>query len=159
MFKFSICLISFKHGSSRLRVLFNHSEFHLVGIQGWTRIMCYDEIWLNSSVLWNSSRIRKEFTLPFFAELAVSRTITEFNIVNTPKTHSEIADTVLSLGEIIITNLEKHELKRKKRMLITTRFRICDIIKMIISKRDQMTTSEYFIIWVCNNSNRVVQFC
>ena len=58
--------------------------------------------------------IIKEFTLPFFAELAVSKNITVFNIVNTPKTHSEIADTVLSLGEIIITDLEKQDIEEEK---------------------------------------------
>ena len=45
----------------------------------------------------------KSFTLPFFTELAVSKNITVFNITHTPKTHSAIADTVLSLSEIIIT--------------------------------------------------------
>ena len=85
---------------------------------------------------------KRNFTLPFFTELPVSKNTTVFNIVNTPKTLSEITDTVLSLGEIIIT--EKQE--EKKRMLMTTRFRICHLIRMIIAKRDRMTTSEYFII-------------
>ena len=51
----------------------------------------------------------KNFTLPFFTELAVSKSITVFNIVNTPRTHSKIADTVLSLGEIIITEKQEEE--------------------------------------------------
>ena len=51
----------------------------------------------------------KIFTLPFFTELAVSKSITVFNIVNTPRTHSKIADTVLSLGEIIITEKQEEE--------------------------------------------------
>ena len=51
----------------------------------------------------------KIFTLPFFTELAVSKSITVFSIVNTPRTHSKIADTVLSLGEIIITEKQEEE--------------------------------------------------